>query len=176
MTQQSQMSRAEFVALAAMMFATIAFSIDSMLPALPEIGAELSPENLNNAQLILSSFVVGMGVGTLFAGPLADQFGRKNVIYGGAFLYTGAAALAWVSSSLELMLFARFIQGIGASGPRIATTAIIRDLFFGREMARILSLAMMIFTLVPAVAPTLGAVIIHFAGWRRSSSPSLSSR
>ncbi|MCP9482102.1 multidrug effflux MFS transporter [Shimia sp. CNT1-13L.2] len=159
-------SRTEFVALCAMMFATIAFSIDAMLPALPEIGQELSPDNLNRAQLILTSFVLGMGIGTFFTGPLSDAFGRKPVLLGGAVLYTVCAFIGWLSQSLELVLAARLFQGIGAAGPRIVTLAIIRDLFSGREMARIVSLAMMIFTLVPAIAPSLGAIIIAYSSWR----------
>ena len=86
------MSKAEFVGLMAMMFAMTAFSIDAMLPALPEIGAELVPDNLNKAQLIISSFVLGMGLGTFFTGPLSDTFGRKPVIIGGAAIYISAAA------------------------------------------------------------------------------------
>lgn len=162
----NRMSRGEFVALIAMMFATIAFSIDSMLPALPEIGAQLSPDDVNKAQLILTSFVLGMGIGTFFTGPISDAIGRKPVIYCGAGLYIAAAAIAWASSSLELVLAARVLQGLGAAGPRVVAMAIIRDLYSGREMARIVSIAMMIFTLVPAIAPMLGAGMIAVAGWR----------
>ncbi len=162
----NRMSRGEFIALIAMMFATIAFSIDSMLPALPEIGAELSPDDVNRAQLILTSFVLGMGLGTFFTGPISDALGRKPVIFGGAVLYIVASAVAWASSSLELVLAARVLQGLGAAGPRVVAMAIIRDLYSGREMARIISIAMMIFTLVPAIAPMLGAGVIALFGWR----------
>ncbi|NOD91652.1 MFS transporter [Ruegeria sp. HKCCD4884] len=162
----NRMSKAEFIALVAMMFATIAFSIDSMLPALPEIGAQLSPDDINRAQLILTSFVLGMGIGTFFTGPISDALGRKPVIFGGALLYIAASAVAWASSSLELVLIARVVQGLGAAGPRVVAMAIIRDLYSGREMARIISIAMMIFTLVPAIAPMLGAGVIALFGWR----------
>ncbi|WP_171234373.1 multidrug effflux MFS transporter [Ruegeria sp. HKCCA6837] len=162
----NRMSKAEFIALIAMMFATIAFSIDSMLPALPEIGAQLSPDDINRAQLILTSFVLGMGIGTFFTGPISDALGRKPVIFGGAVLYIAASAVAWASSSLELVLIARVVQGLGAAGPRVVAMAIIRDLYSGREMARIVSIAMMIFTLVPAIAPMLGAGVIALFGWR----------
>ncbi len=162
----NRMSKGEFIALVAMMFATIAFSIDSMLPALPEIGAQLSPEDINRAQLILTSFVLGMGIGTFFMGPLSDAFGRKPVIYAGSALYIVSAAVAWASSSLELLLIARVAQGVGCAAPRVVAMAIIRDLYSGREMARIVSIAMMIFTLVPAVAPMLGAGMIALTGWR----------
>ena len=160
------MSRAEFIALIAMMFAVIAFSIDSMLPALPEIGRELSPDALNNAQLILTSFVLGIGVGTFFTGPLSDAFGRKRVIIAGSALYVLGAAVAYFSTSLEVVLAARVLQGLGAAAPRIVSLAIVRDLYSGRDMARIVSIAMMIFTIFPAFAPLIGAGIIAVAGWR----------
>ncbi len=160
------MSRGEFIALIAMMFATIAFSIDSMLPALPEIGADLSPNDVNRAQLILTSFVLGMGIGTFFTGPLSDAFGRKRVMYWGSAIYIAASAVAWVSSSLEVVLAARVIQGLGAAAPRVVGVAIMRDLYSGREMARMMSIAMMIFTIFPAFAPMMGAGIIALVGWR----------
>lgn len=160
------MGRAEFIALMAMMFATIAFSIDAMLPALPDIVSELTVDQPTRAPWILTSFVLGMGLGTFFAGPLSDAFGRRTVMFCGAGLYIGSSAIAWASQSLELILIARVLQGVGAAGPRVVCIAIIRDLFTGREMARILSFVMIIFTIVPAFAPAMGVVIIHFAGWR----------
>ena len=163
---QHKMSKAELTALIAMMFATIAFSIDAMLPALPEIGEALSPNDINRAQLILTAFMFGLGIGTFFTGPLSDAFGRKPVILVGAVVYVLSAAAAWASSSLEILLISRVTMGLGAAGPRVVAIAIVRDLFSGREMARVLSIAMMIFTLVPAFAPLLGLGIITVAGWR----------
>ncbi len=156
----------EFIVLMAMMFATIAFSIDSMLPALPEIADELSPDAPNRAQLILTSFVLGMGIGTMFTGPLSDTFGRRRVIFGGSVLFIAAALVAAVAPSLELVLIARVLQGLGAAAPRVAALAIIRDLYEGRQMAQLMSFVMLVFTLVPAIAPTIGAVLIWGFGWR----------
>jgi len=162
----TRISQSEFVAMMAMMVATVAFSIDSMLPAMPEIAEDLSPNDPNNVQLVLSAFMVGMGVGTLFTGPLSDAFGRKTIINLSAALYLLGAALAWTAPTLELMVAARLIQGIGAAGPRIVSLAIVRDLHSGRDMARIVSFIMIVFTIIPALAPLLGSGIMSLGGWR----------
>ncbi len=161
-----RLPQSEFIALMAMLAATVAFSIDAMLPALPEIGASLSPNNLNNAQLIITSFVLGMGVGTLLTGPLSDAYGRKPIMLGGAVVYVAACALAWAAQSLEVMLVARVIQGLGAAAPRVVAIALVRDIYAGPNMARIMSFVMVVFSLVPALAPTLGHYIILGFGWR----------
>ncbi|WP_199259779.1 multidrug effflux MFS transporter [Paracoccus binzhouensis] len=156
----------EFIAMLALIFAVIAFSIDSMLPALPQIAAALTPEDVNRAQLVLTAFVGGMGLGLLVAGPVSDSLGRKPVIVAGFALYAAAAVAAIFADTLDHLLAARFVQGLGAAAPRIVALAMVRDLYQGREMARITSFVMMIFILVPAVAPSIGAVVIHFVGWR----------
>lgn len=161
-----RMAQGEFIALMAMLSATVAFSIDSMLPALPQIGAELSPSDVNRAQLILTAFVLGLGLGTFVTGPMSDAWGRRPVILGGAALYSLGAVLAWAAPSLEWMLAARLLQGLGAAGPRVVAIAMVRDLHAGRDMARITSFIMIVFMIVPAIAPALGAVIITAFGWR----------
>nr|WP_050522356.1 MFS transporter [Pseudorhodobacter wandonensis] len=160
------MGQVEFIAMIAMLFATIAFSIDSMLPALPTIAAELTPEIPNKAQLILTSFVLGMGLGTMVAGPLSDSFGRRRIIVIGSVIYCIAAAVAYFAPTLETMLLARVVQGLGVAAPRVVSLALVRDLYKGREMARVVSFAMMIFTLVPAIAPLAASGIIAAFGWR----------
>lgn len=162
---QARISQSEFVALVAMLFATIAISIDAMLPALPEIAATLSPGAPNAAQLVVTSFVLGMGVGTLFTGPLSDAFGRKRVILVGSGLYALAAMACYFAPSLEVLLAARLLQGLAAAAPRTVSIAMVRDLHSGREMARIMSFAMAIFTIVPAIAPLMGQGIIALGGW-----------
>ena len=157
-------SEIEFIAMIGTLFATIAFSIDSMLPALPAIAEELSPGSPNLAQLIITSFVLGMGIGTFVVGPISDAFGRRRVIFAGAVLYGVGAVWSYFATSLEGVLAARVLAGIGVAAPRIVTMAIVRDLYSGRVMARIFSFAMTVFTVFPAVAPLIGAGII--AGFR----------
>lgn len=149
-----------------MLVATVAISIDGLLPALSIITEELTPLRPNNAQIILSSFVAGMAIGTLIVGPLSDSYGRKPIIYGGAFIYILTSVVCVVSQSLELILVARFLQGVGASAPRVVAQALVRDFYKGREMARISSFIMIVFALVPAVAPLLGSFVMFAFDWR----------
>jgi len=161
-----RISTPEFIALMAMLVATVALSIDAMLPALPDIALELTPNNTNQAQLVLSSFIVGMALGTLVMGPLSDCFGRKKIIYFGASVYITFSALCMFAPNVETIVIARAFQGIGAAAPRVVAQALVRDLYSGREMARISSFIMIIFALVPAVAPLLGAGLILVFDWR----------
>ncbi len=159
-------SRIEFIALIAMLFSTIALAIDAMLPAVPAIAAELSPDNPERAGLVISSFVLGMGIGTFVAGPLSDWYGRKATILGGLALLIAGSVLAAYSWSMESLLAARVIMGLGAAAPRVASMALVRDLYSGRQMAQIISFAMMVFMIVPAAAPAMGALVIAGYGWR----------
>lgn len=156
----------EFIALIALLLATVALSIDAMLPALPQIGQALSPQDLNRAQLVITAFVFGMGLGTLFTGPLSDTFGRKPVVLAGLALYALGALMCFLAPSLEMLLAARVLQGLGVAAPRTVSMAIVRDLYSGRPMARILSFAQMIFTTVPAAAPFMGLGVMLLGGWQ----------
>ncbi|WP_424991142.1 multidrug effflux MFS transporter [Fluviibacterium sp. S390] len=164
--ERRPISRVEFVAMMAMIVAIVAFSLDAMLPAIPEIGASLSPERPERASLTVPFFALGMGLGTLFVGPLADAFGRKPILFGFVALYCAGAALAVMAETMNMLLLARVIQGLGAAGPRIVVTAVVRDRHSGRDMARLMSFIMMVFALVPAIAPAAGALILAVAGWR----------
>ena len=161
-----RISTPEFISLMAMLVATVAISIDAMLPALPDIAIQLTANNPNQVQLILSTFIGGMAIGTLVVGPLSDSFGRKNIIYAGAAIYITFSALCMFATNLETMIIARVFQGIGAAAPRIVSQALVRDLYSGREMARITSFIMIIFSIVPAVAPLMGAGLISLFDWR----------
>lgn len=160
-----RLSQVEFTLMLALMFSTLAFSIDAMLPGLPQIAADLSPDAPNKAQLVLTAFVFGMGFGTLVSGPISDQFGRKPVILFGLALYVIGAVISGLSHSLEMMLAGRAFQGFGAAFPRTVGGAMIRDLYEGRQMARVSSFVMTVFMIVPAAAPSIGALIIAGFGW-----------
>ena len=160
------MRQGELIAMLAFLFATVAFSMDAMLPALPQIASELIPADVNRAQLVLTGFMAGMGVGTLFAGPISDALGRKPAMAIGLTIYLVFSIVAMFAHSLEALLLARFAQGLGAASPRIVGTALVRDLYSGREMARITSFIMMVFMIVPAMAPLIGQGFIAVLGWR----------
>ncbi len=158
--------RPAFVALMAALFATIAFAIDAMLPAMPAIAADLSPQAPNRAALVLSAFVLGMGLDTFLAGPISDAVGRRATILGGLAIFTAGSVLAAFAPTMEVLLLARLLQGLGAAGPRVASIALVRDLYAGPRMAQVVSFAMMVFMIVPAAAPAIGQAILQAAGWR----------
>jgi DHA1 family bicyclomycin/chloramphenicol resistance-like MFS transporter len=161
----SQPGRVEFIGLVAMMSAIIAYSIDSMLPAVPALAEALTGGAVDRAALVIPSFVLGLGIGTLVVGPLSDRYGRRPVILWGFALFILAAMAASLAPSLWALLAARVVMGLGAAAPRIVSLAIVRDRYEGAEMAQITSLAMMVFMVVPAAAPAIGQVVIGLSGW-----------
>lgn len=161
-----KLSSVEFIILIAFMFSLIAYTTDAMLPAFEQIAGDLQTANVSRVQLIIATFFLGTGVGQILAGPLSDTLGRKPVILGGIGIFIAASIWAWATNTIEWLLVARFVQGLGISAPRTVGMALVRDIYAGREMARIVSFAMMLFVLVPGVAPFLGQVIMLSFGWR----------
>ncbi|MBE0685293.1 MAG: multidrug effflux MFS transporter [Anaerolineaceae bacterium] len=148
------------------MMSLMALSIDTMMPALSQIGVDLQIQNANDRQLIISSIFLGLALGQLFFGPLSDKTGRKLAIYMGFGIYIVGVLLSIFSLNFTVMLAGRLLQGIGVSSPRSVTLAMVRDRYEGRLMARVMSFAMTVFILVPLIAPSLGQVIMVVAGWR----------
>ncbi len=145
------------------MTASVAMAIDSMLPALPAIGHSLGVTSTNDAQLVIGVFFLGFGISQIVFGSLSDTFGRRKILLGGlAFYVVAMFAAAW-TSSFEMLLVMRFVQGIGGAAVRITTMAIVRDCFGGREMARVMSYVMIVFMIMPIVAPSVGQLIISYA-------------
>ncbi len=156
----------EFVILVASMMSIVALSIDTMMPALGIIGGELGTSFPNQTQFIISFIFMGMATGQLVCGPLSDALGRKKVLYGGLVIFIIGSLICYFANSIEMLLFGRVVQGLGVSAPYVSAVAIVRDKFAGRDMARIMSLVMMIFILVPAVAPSIGLGILYLSDWR----------
>ncbi len=156
----------QFVIFMGAVFALGSLGIDSMLPSLAVIAHDLHLSNANQAQLVVTSFGMGMGLGSFFGGPLSDHHGRRPIILAGCLLYAAGALSAMCANSLAVVFSGRIIQGIGASFTTVAATAWIRDMHSGPLMARIMSLAMAMFAMMPAIAPFMGKSIASLAGWR----------
>jgi len=156
----------EFVALIAMLMAMTALGVDIMLPALGEIGSDLQLPEANDQQLVITFYLFGFATGQIVFGPISDRLGRKLPLYAGLLIFAVASVLASIASSPETMFAARALQGFGAGAPRILAIAIIRDRFAGRGMARVMSFVIMVFIIIPILAPTLGQAVMEIAPWR----------
>ena len=156
----------EFITLIALLSSLTALATDTMLPALATIGQELGVTHENEAQLIISTLFLGLASGQIFFGPLSDATGRKPLMYVGLGMFMLGSLLSMLAQDFSHMLFGRFLQGLGASAPRVLTMALVRDCYAGAAMARVMSFTMSIFILVPMIAPSLGQGILLFAGWR----------
>jgi MFS transporter, DHA1 family, multidrug resistance protein len=155
----------EFVALAAATMSTQAIAIDAMLPAFPTIVAALRVGDPNHGQWIVTAYMTGLGLGQLFWGMLSDRFGRRPILLGGLTLYVVAALLCSLSGSFQALLAWRFVHGLAAACVTV-TRSVVRDLYAGRQMARVMSLTFVVFLTVPILAPSLGQLILFIAPWR----------
>ena len=156
----------QFVAMIAALMATNALAIDSMLPALPDIGEALGIVSPNDRQWVVTSYLLGFGAAQVIYGTLADRFGRRRVLLIGLAIYAVGSLAATFAASFEAMMVARVVQGIGAAASRVLAVSIVRDTFSGRQMALVMSLAFIVFLAVPILAPSIGQIIILVAPWR----------
>lgn len=159
------LSRPEFIALVASLMALNALSIDIMLPGLQQIGESLGVADENARQLVLSAYVLGFGAAQLVFGPMVDRFGRRNPLLVGLVIYIVCAGLAAAAPSFSALLMLRFAQGIGAAATRVIAITLVRDVYGGRRMAEVMSTVMMVFMVVPVIAPTAGQIIMVFGEW-----------
>ncbi len=155
----------EFVGIVALMMAVTAMSIDNLLPAFPAIHERFGIDDPNRLQLLVYLYMFGFGIGQIVYGPLSDALGRRKVFLASLAIYLAACLMAMVSQSFEWLLAARIIQGIGAAGGRVLSLAIVRDRYVGRAMASVMSLVMMVFLIVPMIAPAIGQVMLLFGSW-----------
>ena len=156
----------EFVPLIALLMSLVALAIDAMLPALPAIGRDLGAARPNDVQFVITAAFLGLGLGQMIFGPLSDRIGRRPAINAGLALFAVGCLMSVFAPDFETMIAGRVLQGFGAAGPRVVVMALVRDRYEGSRMARVLSFAMAVFILVPAVAPALGQAVQWLGGWR----------
>ena len=155
----------EFVLLTASTMAVGALGIDAMLPNLPAIGESLGVADENRRQLIITVYLLAIGVSQVLYGPLADRYGRRPVILSGLSIYVVFSLVAAFSNSFEMLLAARVLQGVGAASTRAIAVSVVRDRYAGREMARVMSLTSLVFMAAPIMAPSLGQAVLTVASW-----------
>lgn len=144
-------------------------AIDIYLPALPMISSTFHVEHAL-AQDTITWFLFAMGVGQLFAGPLADKLGRRTVALGGVSIYAVSAVLAWSAQNIEWMLAARLLQGLGACATSVAAFATVRDIFGPQKSGKMISYLNGAICFIPALAPILGSWLTQQFGWRSNFS------
>ncbi|MFT7476143.1 MAG: DHA1 family bicyclomycin/chloramphenicol resistance-like MFS transporter [Verrucomicrobiales bacterium] len=147
--------------------ATIAISIDTVLPAFDEIETQfgLDPDN-SSISLTITVFLAAMGLSTLVWGPISDRYGRKRTMYASLVLFIGGAIVATLATSFSTFLMGRALWGAAAAGPRTVSLAIIRDAYDGDIMSRVMSLTTAVFLIVPVLAPALGEGLLLIGSWR----------
>ena len=158
-------SQVEFIVLMAALMSIVALSIDAVLPALPDIGNFLSVKDASDNPKLITSIFLGLGVGQLIFGPLSDSFGRKPIVYIGFVVFIIASIICVTTKSFEMMLFGRILQGVGLASPRTMCIAMVRDSYSGDYMAKVLSFVVMIFILIPVIAPSLGQFLMNHYHW-----------
>lgn len=151
--------------MAALMSVT-ALAIDALLPALDIIGIDLGVVLQADNQLLITMIFLGLGLGPLLFGPLSDAIGRKPSVYMGFSVFLLASFVCVHATSLEMMIVGRILQGIGLSAPRTICIAIIRDLYQGDYMARVMSFVTIVFLLIPIVAPAMGKFVLDSYTWQ----------
>jgi DHA1 family bicyclomycin/chloramphenicol resistance-like MFS transporter len=157
----------EFLAILALCMGMGAVSVDLLLPAFPDMRADLGlAEGSTRISVVITAFFIGVAAGQLVYGPLSDRFGRRRMLRIGMVVFLAGAVSTAAAPSLGALVAARFVWGVGAAAPRSLAIAMVRDTYEGDRMARTMSLLMAIFLLVPVVAPSIGTAILELAPWR----------
>ncbi len=164
-TPHPGLSFAAFVTMMAGFMALNGLAVDTMLPALPEIGEELGVTDPNDRQWVITAYFLGFGLFQLIYGPLSDRFGRRPILLLGVSIYALFSVITVFVGSFEAVVATRFLQGAGSAATRVLVVAIVRDCYSGRQMARVMSLAFIIFLIVPVLAPAIGQAVMLFVSW-----------
>jgi len=150
----------------AFLMSVVALAIDAILPALDQIGSAIGTTEISDNQLLITMIFLGLGIGSLFFGPISDALGRKPIVFLGFGIFIIASFICVYAENLEMMIVGRILQGIGLSAPRTISVAMVRDLYSGDYMARIMSFITVVFILVPIIAPALGKFILDSYSWQ----------
>ena len=164
--QPKSPGQTEFILLISSVMMLVAFAIDSMLPALPAIGASLRVSDPADQPLVIGAFLLGFSIALLFVGTISDRYGRRWLMLASLVGFAVTSIAAAVAPSFETLLLARVAQGMAAAGGQVLVRAVVRDKFEGRAMAQIMSLAGMIFMAGPIIAPTMGQAVLAVGPWR----------
>ena len=160
------LGKRELIVLLALLMSLNGLSIDAILPALDEMAADLQVADGNRRQLVIAVYTITMGIGCLVPGAFADRFGRRPIVLFGLAAYTTLSLVTSLLTNFEVLLWVRGLAGMMAAGLMVAPAAIVRDLYAGDKMARIMSVIAAVFITIPVVAPSLGQAILTLADWR----------
>lgn len=141
------------------------FSVDMYLPGFPAIASDFKTD-IAHVTLSLTSYFIGISLGQLAYGPIMDRYGRRKPLLLGILIYIVAAAGCAFSPSVEVLIGLRFFLALGGCVGMTGSRAVVRDLFSGSEIARMLSMLMMVFGVAPIIAPTIGGLVVAGLGWR----------
>jgi len=133
-------------------------------PAMPEIVRAFGTTEAA-VKMALSSYFAGFAFAQLVCGPLSDGYGRRPITFAFMAIYLVATVAALLAPTIELLVLARFFQGVGAAVGVAISRAIVRDLFTNERSARIMNLIGLILGIGPALAPTLGGITLTLFGW-----------
>ena len=140
------------------------FAIDMYLPAFPSIATELQT-TIPNVEFSLSIYFFGMAMGQLFGGPISDAYGRRPMIIIGLIVFGLSSVMLAITPYIEMFWVLRALQSFGGGIATVNVSAIVRDMFEGKESARIFSLIAMVMLMAPLLAPTLGSLVLKFFEW-----------
>ena len=163
---KKRLPQLEFILLMASLMSVVALAIDALLPALDVIGFALGVTDPVDNQLLIIMIFLGLGIGPLIFGPISDSMGRKPVVFMGFTLFILASFICIFSNSLEMMITGRILQGVALSAPRTISIAMVRDVYSGDFMARIMSFITVVFLLVPMIAPAMGKWVLDTYNWQ----------
>ncbi len=165
-THRPSIGFGEFVTLLATIMALNALAIDTALPATTAMAQAFNLSSANQAQWVVSAFMIGYSIGQLLYGPLSDRFGRRPVILSCLAAYALFSLVGGFAPTFEFLIALRFLQGLATAGARVVAVAIVRDGFSGAQMSRVMSLTQIVFMIVPLLAPSVGQLILHLGSWR----------